>query len=56
MRFAVAHKTATYLMVGFAYVAMIAGGGVFSYLTMIALFCGCLPGRRPPSPSEAVAP
>jgi hypothetical protein len=28
MRFAVAHKTATYLMVGFAYVAMIAGGGV----------------------------
>jgi hypothetical protein len=28
MRFAVAHKAATYLMVGCAYVAMIAGGGV----------------------------
>ena len=28
MRFAVAHKAATYLMVGFAYLAMIAGGGV----------------------------
>jgi transglutaminase-like putative cysteine protease len=28
MRFAVAHKAATYLMVSFAYLAMIAGGGV----------------------------
>nr|MBA3452156.1 DUF3488 domain-containing protein [Deltaproteobacteria bacterium] len=28
MRFAVAHKTATYLMVGFAYLAMVTGGGV----------------------------
>jgi hypothetical protein len=28
MRFAAAHKAATYLMVGFAYLAMIAGGGV----------------------------
>ena len=28
MRFAVAHKTATYLMVGFAYLAMTTGGGV----------------------------
>ena len=28
MRFAVAHKTATYLMVGFAYLAMMMGGGV----------------------------
>lgn len=28
MRFAVAHKTATYLMVGFAYLAMATGGGV----------------------------
>jgi protein-glutamine gamma-glutamyltransferase len=28
MRFAVAHKAATYLMVGFAYLAMVAGGGV----------------------------
>src|SRR5262249_9669921 len=28
MRFAIAHKVATYLMVGFAYVALIAGGGV----------------------------
>ena len=28
MRFAVAHKLATYLMVGFAYLAMIVGGGV----------------------------
>lgn len=28
MRFASAHKAATYLMVGFAYVAMVAGGGV----------------------------
>ena len=28
MRFAVAHKTATYLMVGFAYLAMVVGGGI----------------------------
>ena len=28
MRFSVAHKTATYLMVGFAYLAMVGGGGV----------------------------
>lgn len=28
MRFAIAHKVATYLMVGFAYLALIAGGGV----------------------------
>lgn len=28
MRFAIAHKTATYLMVGFAYLAMVAGGGI----------------------------
>ena len=28
MRFSVAHKTATYLMVGFAYLAMVIGGGV----------------------------
>src|SRR5262245_57752861 len=28
MRFAAAHKVATYLMVGFAYGALIAGGGV----------------------------
>src|SRR5262249_8046329 len=28
MRFAVAHKSATYLMVGCAYVALVAGGGV----------------------------
>lgn len=28
MKFAVAHKAATYLMVGFAYVAMVAAGGV----------------------------
>jgi transglutaminase-like putative cysteine protease len=34
MRFAVAHKAATYLMVGFAYLGMIAGGGV---APMIAL-------------------
>jgi hypothetical protein len=28
----------------------IAGGGVFSYLTMLALFCGALPRRRAPPP------
>ena len=28
MRFSVAHKAATYLMVGFAYIAMAAGGAV----------------------------
>jgi transglutaminase-like putative cysteine protease len=34
MRFAVAHKTATYLMVGFAYVAMIAGGAVSGVIAL----------------------
>ncbi|MGH1560969.1 hypothetical protein ACRAWD_31170 [Caulobacter segnis] len=36
--------------------SLIAGGGVFSYLTMAALFCGALPGRRPaqgPPPAAA---
>jgi len=34
-----------------------AGGGVFSYLAMIALFCGSVPRRRPPpQPSEVVGP
>jgi len=40
MRFAVAHKVATYLMVGFAYLALIGGGGmgpVISYGGLIAL-------------------
>jgi len=37
MRFAVAHKTATYLMVGFAYVAMIAGGGVSPMIALAGL-------------------
>ncbi|HEY5924796.1 MAG TPA: DUF3488 and transglutaminase-like domain-containing protein [Kofleriaceae bacterium] len=39
MRFAVAHKAATYLMVGFAYLAMIAGGGV-SGMIALAGFVG----------------
>lgn len=39
MRFAVAHKAATYLMVGFAYLAMIAGGGV-APLIALAGFVG----------------
>jgi protein-glutamine gamma-glutamyltransferase len=34
MRFAVAHKTATYLMVGCAYVALIAGGGVAPLISL----------------------
>jgi hypothetical protein len=34
MRFAVAHKTATYLMVGFAYLAMTTGGGVSSGMAL----------------------
>lgn len=34
----------------------IAGGGVFSYLAMAALFCGALPRRRPASSPEALAP
>jgi transglutaminase-like putative cysteine protease len=33
MRFAVAHKTSTYLMVGFALLAMVAGGGIGSLIT-----------------------
>ncbi len=34
-----------------------AGGGVFSYLAMAALFFGALPRRRPsPAPSKALAP
>ncbi len=42
MRFAVAHKTATYLMVGFAYLAMTTGGGLstpmaFGGLVMLIL-------------------
>lgn len=31
----------------------IAGGGVFSYLVMVALFCGALPRRRAWSPDAA---
>ncbi len=34
MRFAVAHKTSTYLMVGCAFVAMVAGGGVGPLITL----------------------
>jgi transglutaminase-like putative cysteine protease len=34
VRFAVAHKAATYLVVGFAYIAMIAGGGVSSLVAL----------------------
>ena len=34
MRFAVAHKTATYLVVAFAYLAMITGGGVAPMLAL----------------------
>src|SRR5262249_33388315 len=34
MRFAIAHKTSTYLMVGFAFVAMIAGGGMSPLITL----------------------
>lgn len=37
MRFAVAHKAATYLMVGCAYVAMIAGGGVAPVIALAGL-------------------
>jgi hypothetical protein len=37
MRFAVAHKAATYLMVGFAYLAMIAGGGVHPMIALAGL-------------------
>ena len=37
MRFAVAHKAATYLMVGFAYLAMIAGGGVAPMISLAGL-------------------
>lgn len=34
MRFAIAHKTSTYLMVGSAYLAMVAGGGAGSLVTL----------------------
>jgi protein-glutamine gamma-glutamyltransferase len=34
MRFAAAHKSATYLLVGFAYLAMIAGGGVSGLIAL----------------------
>src|SRR5262245_15601147 len=34
MRFAVAHKTSTYLMVGFAFLAMVSGGGMGSLITL----------------------
>jgi transglutaminase-like putative cysteine protease len=37
MRFAVAHKTATYLMVGAAYVALVAGGGVSPPIALAGL-------------------
>ncbi|MGE0548899.1 MAG: DUF3488 and DUF4129 domain-containing transglutaminase family protein [Kofleriaceae bacterium] len=37
MRFAVAHKTATYLMVGFAYLAMTLGPGVSAPLSLVGL-------------------
>lgn len=33
-----------------------AGGGVFSYLAMAALFCGSLPRRRAQPPTEVAAP
>ena len=34
MRFAAAHKASTYLMVGCAFVAMVAGGGVGALITL----------------------
>src|SRR5262245_11615744 len=34
MRFAVAHKISTYLMVGFAFLAMVSGGGLGSLITL----------------------
>ncbi|HSK03677.1 MAG TPA: DUF3488 and transglutaminase-like domain-containing protein, partial [Kofleriaceae bacterium] len=34
MRFAVAHKTSTYLMIGFAFAAMVAGGGTSPLVTL----------------------
>jgi len=37
MRFAVAHKAATYLMVGFAYLAMVSGGGVQPVIALAGL-------------------
>ncbi len=37
MRFAVAHKAATYLMIGFAYLAMITGGGVSPMIALAGL-------------------
>jgi len=41
MRFAVAHKVATYLMVGCAYVALIAGGGVSPVIALGGLIGLC---------------
>ncbi|HTL37531.1 MAG TPA: DUF3488 and transglutaminase-like domain-containing protein [Kofleriaceae bacterium] len=37
MRFAVAHKAATYLMVGFAYLAMIAGGAIAPLIALAGI-------------------
>lgn len=37
MRFSIAHKAATYLMVGFAYLAMITGGGVQPMIALAGL-------------------
>jgi hypothetical protein len=37
MRFAVAHKAATYLVVGFAFLAMAAGGGVSPLIALLGL-------------------
>ena len=37
MRFAVAHKTATYLMVGFAYLAMTTGGALAPMLSFAGM-------------------
>src|SRR5262245_40664930 len=37
MRFALAHKTATYLMVGFAYLAMSTGGGISAPMALAGL-------------------
>jgi len=37
LRFAVAHKAATYLMVGFAYLAMIAGGAIAPLIALAGI-------------------
>ncbi len=37
MRFAVAHKTATYMMVGFAYLALVVGGGIPSVIALAGI-------------------